>query len=60
MRFKANIFFLFFTLSAISTIAQNNKYTLSGFLKDIKNGEVLIGENVFVQGNNELGGRTNI
>ncbi|HOU46913.1 MAG TPA: TonB-dependent receptor, partial [Chitinophagales bacterium] len=60
MRFKANIFFLFFTLSAISTIAQNNKYTLSGFLKDIKNGEALIGANVFVQGNNELGGTTNL
>ncbi|HRG36140.1 MAG TPA: TonB-dependent receptor, partial [Chitinophagales bacterium] len=36
------------------------KFTLSGFLKDAKNGEVLIGANVYVQGNNALGATTNL
>ncbi len=60
MRFKINLLYLFFAFSSFNLFSQNTKYTLSGFLKDIKNGEVLIGANVFVQGNNELGSTTNL
>ena len=49
--------FLIYTLSLFS---QEEKHTLSGYLKDAKNGEVLIGANVYVQGNNALGATTNL
>jgi hypothetical protein len=37
-----------------------NTFTISGFLKDKKNGEVLIGANVYVEGNAALGATTNL
>ncbi|MCB0506695.1 MAG: TonB-dependent receptor [Bacteroidetes bacterium] len=40
--------------------AQNETFTLSGFLKDAQNGEALIGANVYVQGNTALGATTNL
>lgn len=45
------------------SIAKSNKsntFTVSGYLKDKKNGEVLIGANVYVNGNNALGATTNL
>src|SRR6185295_10098788 len=35
-------------------------FTISGYMKDAKNGEVLIGANVYVQGNSALGATTNL
>lgn len=35
-------------------------FTISGYMKDSKNGEVLIGANVYVQENNALGATTNL
>ncbi len=48
------------TQSGIQKNKQTALYTISGYLKDEKNGEVLIGANVFVQGNNTLGATTNL
>src|SRR3954466_16396737 len=35
-------------------------FTISGYMKDVKNGEVLIGANIYVQENNALGATTNL
>lgn len=54
-------FFLYILLFiSLQLFSQEEKYTLSGYLKDAKNGEVLIGANVYVQGNNALGATTNL
>ncbi|MBP6659390.1 MAG: TonB-dependent receptor [Chitinophagales bacterium] len=39
---------------------KTEKFTLSGFLKDKKNGEAIIGANIYVVGNNALGATTNL
>lgn len=52
------IFFSYF--HSFSQDEKTEKFTLSGYLKDAKNGEVLIGANVYVQGNNALGATTNL
>ena len=57
------IYFLYLTLCTHSLYAQEPKvttFTISGFLKDEKNGEALIGANVYVHGNNALGTTTNL
>ena len=63
MKFSTLIFFLLFLFSSSSLHAQEAKpevFTISGYLKDAKNGEVLIGANVYVQGNNALGATSNL
>jgi len=63
MKFNSIIFLFTFLYSSFNVFSQeekSEKFTLSGYLKDIKNGEVLIGANVYVQGNNALGATTNL
>ncbi len=48
MRFK---FFIFFFVLGLSFLAQE-KFTLSGYIKDVKNGESLIGATVSKKGSN--------
>lgn len=63
MKYKSLISLFILIFYAVTVIAQESKltkFTLSGFLKDAKNGEVLIGANVYVQGNNALGATTNL
>jgi hypothetical protein len=63
MKFNSIIFLFIFLYSSFNVFSQeekSEKFTLSGYLKDIKNGEVLIGANVYVQGNNALGATTNL
>lgn len=63
MRFSSFILFIFSIIASLHTFAQDTKadnYTISGYLKDAKNGEVLIGANIYVQGNNALGATTNL
>ena len=63
MKVSSAIFLFSFLLSSYSVFAQEQKadlFTLSGYLKDTKNGEVLIGANIYVQGNNALGATTNL
>ena len=63
MKLSTLIFFLLFLFSSSSLHAQEAKpevFTISGYLKDAKNGEVLIGANVYVQGNNALGATSNL
>lgn len=50
----------FYAHSIFAQDAKPSAYTLSGYLKDEKNGEALIGANVYVQGNNALGATTNL
>ena len=61
---KSRLLFAWLLLVSLQHIAhaQDKKasYTISGYLKDARNGEELIGANVYVQGNNELGTTTNI
>ena len=61
---KSRLLFAWLLLVSLLHIAhaQDKKasYTISGYLKDARNGEELIGANVYVQGNNELGTTTNI
>ncbi len=47
-------------VSFVQLYAQQESFTISGFLKDAKNGEALIGANVYVQGNTSLGATTNL
>lgn len=47
-------------ISFVQVFAQQETFTISGFLKDAKNGEALIGANVYVQGNTSLGATTNL
>ncbi len=42
------LFFLIFT-SGISTLSAQNKYTISGYVKDASTGEALIGANVYIK-----------
>jgi len=56
----ANLFYFLFLFHSFFSFAQEEKYTISGFLKDAKNGEVLIGANVAVKGNHALGATTNL
>ncbi|HEX8516113.1 MAG TPA: TonB-dependent receptor [Bacteroidia bacterium] len=54
-----SVFFLFFLLLGItSSVAQKQKFTISGYVKDASNGEYSVGANVYVK---ELlkGGNTN-
>jgi hypothetical protein len=46
-------------LQSFSTAAQN-KYTLSGYVKDAENGEDLIGANVYLQNDRSAGTTTNV
>ncbi len=39
---------------------KSSTFTISGFLKDKKNGEVLIGANIYVEGNTALGATANL
>jgi hypothetical protein len=63
MKFLCLLPFVFVFLFVHTVFSQEDKaerYTISGYLKDVKNGEVLIGANVYVQGNNALGATTNL
>ncbi|MBP8192344.1 MAG: TonB-dependent receptor, partial [Chitinophagales bacterium] len=63
MKFNSIIFLFTILLLSFNVFSQDEKpenFTLSGYLKDAKNGEVLIGANVYVQGNNALGATTNL
>ena len=63
MKFNSIIFLFTILLLSFNVFSQEEKpenLTLSGYLKDAKNGEVLIGANVYVQGNNALGATTNL
>ncbi len=63
MKFISNLPLFFFLISFFSSFAQEPKaemFTISGYLKDVKNGEVLIGANVYVDGNAVLGSTTNL
>ena len=57
MKFSTLIFFLLFLFSSSSLHAQEAKpevFTISGYLKDAKNGEVLIGANVVGRNANDV------
>ena len=56
--------FLFLFLFLSTTLSQGqdkqNRFTLSGYLKDASNGESLIGANVYIDGERPIGATTNI
>ena len=53
---KIYFFILLFLLCSVTGIAQN-KYTISGYIKDSLNGETLIGATIAVQGQTKEIGR---
>ncbi|HMU97422.1 MAG TPA: carboxypeptidase-like regulatory domain-containing protein [Chitinophagales bacterium] len=54
-----NLLFFFFLIISFSSFAQEN-YTLSGFVKDAKNGEVIIGANIYLSSDASEGTVSNI
>lgn len=46
---KITTFCLIFLVFGLSAIAQNNKSTVSGYIKDAKNGEGLIGVSIYIK-----------
>src|SRR5512138_680670 len=55
---KTNLFFLIFLLLSLCSFSQN-KYTISGYVKDAKTGEELIGAAVFIKELSATGVYTN-
>ncbi len=59
-----NLLLLLLLITGLSTVygqeTKTEKFTLSGYLKEAKNGEATIGANVYVVGNNALGTTTNL
>lgn len=60
MRTQLSPLLLAFAILVPLALAGQNKYTVSGYIKDVASGEDLIGASVFIQGENPTGTVTNI
>lgn len=59
MKSGVALFFLFLVFSINPAFSQSKK-TISGFIKDAENGETLIGANIYIKENPQLGTTTNL